>query len=240
MLLLFSVALTGCIYIGPIFFPDWFAWEKDIATVMLSFDYKWIKAATCIIWLLSTFLWHRKIQKSNKRIFYTPKRSDKRHLRLPKDNNHGTVNIVVTVCMLAFFVLLTGYSQAIGGVRMISTAKDNVNMRTGPGTHYKVKWVLGKGCPLKLVAQKKSWYKVMDFEGDTGWVYKPLTCRTPHVVVKKKIVNIRSLPGTQNPLVAKALKGTVLRTIGSVRGWVKVRHASGITGWIARKLVWGW
>ncbi|MEA2116102.1 MAG: SH3 domain-containing protein [Thermodesulfobacteriota bacterium] len=240
MLLLFALALTGCIYLGPIFFPAWFAWEKEIAGIMLPIDYEWAKAGICIMLLLSAFLWHRKIQKRNKKIFYTPKRSDKGHLRLPKDNNHGNISIVIAVCMLALFLLLTGYSQAIGGIRMISTAKDNVNMRTGPGTGYKVIWVLGKGCPLKLVTQKGSWYKVMDFEGDTGWIYKPLTSRTPHIVVKKKLVNIRSLPGTRNSLVAKASKGTVFRTIGSVRGWVKVRHASGVTGWVARKLVWGW
>lgn len=76
--------------------------------------------------------------------------------------------------------------------------------------------------------------------GDTGWIYKPLTSRTPHVVVKKEIVNSRSLPGTRNSIVAKAHKGTVFKTIASVRGWVKVRHERGVTGWVARELVWGW
>ena len=113
-------------------------------------------------------------------------------------------------------------------------------MRTGPGTRYKVLWVVGKGCPLKVIGSRKNRYKVLDFEGDTGWIYKPLTSRTPHVVVKKKTVNIRSMPGSRNSIVTKAHKETVFRTIASVKGWGKVRHERGITGWVARRLVWGW
>ena len=52
---------------------------------------------------------------------------------------------------------------------------------------------------------------------------------------------MRSGPGTRYPIIAKAYKGVVLRTIASVKGWgVKVRHEGGVTGWVARRLVWGW
>ena len=123
MLLLFALALTGFISIGPIFFPVWFAWEEEITEIMLPFDYQWAKAATCIVWLLLAFFWYRKIQECHKRIFFNPKRADNGYLRLPK-NNHNIL-MVVSVCMLTLFFLLTEYSQAIGGeATMVSIVKD--------------------------------------------------------------------------------------------------------------------
>lgn len=92
--------------------------------------------------------------------------------------------MVVVACILALFVLLTGYSQAIGGITMVSIVKDYVNMRTGPGTRYKTLWVLGKGCPLKVVGSKGNWYRVKDFGGghrldiQTPYLpYSPCCCK---------------------------------------------------------------
>jgi len=162
----------------------------------------------------SSFSLARKLHKRNKKNFYNPQRAYKGHLCLPRNTyNHGNINMVVVACILALFVLLTGYSQAIGGIIMVSIVKDYVNMRTGPGTRYKILWVLGKGCPLKVVGSKGNWYRVKDFGGDTGWIYKPLTSRTPHVVVKKEIVNIRSLPGSRNSLWPRLTKALCLKPL---------------------------
>lgn len=124
--------------------------------------------------------------------------------------------------------------------RMVSVAGDPVNMRAGPSLNYEIIWELGRGYPLMVTDSKGSWYKVKDFEDDQGWVFEPLTSRTPHVVVKKQLVNIRKAPGTKYKVVGKAEYGTVFRTIKRVKGWIKVKHDNGLTGWIYRKLVWGW
>lgn len=141
-------------------------------------------------------------------------------------------------------LLLTAVLFLLGGTvaeaKMVSINRDEVNMRSGPSTGFKVKWELGKGFPLKVVGSKGKWYKVRDFENDVGWVYAPLTNRKAHLIVKKKILNIRSGPGTKYRVVAKARYGVVFRTLKCVRGWVKIKHPSGVTGWAARRLLWGW
>lgn len=124
--------------------------------------------------------------------------------------------------------------------QMVCINSDKVNIRSGPSTNSKVKWVLGKGFPLKVIASKGQWLKVKDFEDDVGWVYKPLTSRKPHMVVKKKLVNIRSGPGEKYKIVAQARYGVVFRTIKQVKGWAKIKHQDNISGWVARKLIWGW
>lgn len=140
---------------------------------------------------------------------------------------------------LAVFFLLVFTS--IANAKMVSIANDLVNMRTGPGKKYSVVWELGKGYPLKVLQTKGGWIKVTDYENDTGWIYKKLVNRSPHLIVKKKIVNIRSGPGTKYKIIRKAQSGVVFRTLERKNGWVKVKHEEeNVVGWVMRSLLWGW
>lgn len=40
--------------------------------------------------------------------------------------------------------------------------------------------------------------------------------------------------------VGRGKYGEVLRTLKRAKGWVKVRREDGLTGWVSRRLVWGW
>ena len=131
------------------------------------------------------------------------------------------------------------------GITMVSVSGEKVNLRKGPSTRDPIIWELGKGFPLKVVGSKGSWYKVSDFENDVGWIYKNLVSRKPHLIVKvnknsKEQINIRSGPGTKYQVVGKAQYGVVFETLQQKSGWVKVRHETGLTGWIKRSLLWGW
>lgn len=141
--------------------------------------------------------------------------------------------------LVAFLLVLLVASTA--AARMVSVANDIVNMRTGPGKKNAILWELGKGYPLKVLSTKGNWIKVVDFENDTGWIYKKLVNRKPHLVVKNKIVNVRSGPGTKFKIVRQAKRGVVFTTLKRQAGWVKVRHEeSRLVGWIMRSLLWGW
>lgn len=128
---------------------------------------------------------------------------------------------------------------------MVSVAGEKVHLRKGPSTRYSIIWELGKGFPLKVIGSRGKWYKVSDFENDVGWIYKSLVSRKPHLIVKvnrndKGKINIRSGPGTRYKVVGKAEYGVVFETLQRGNGWVKVRHETGLTGWIKRSLLWGW
>lgn len=124
--------------------------------------------------------------------------------------------------------------------RLVSIEGAEVNMRSGPGTGHEVLWVLNKGYPLKVLRRQGRWLEVQDFENDKGWVARALTGRTPHHVVKSRIVNIRKGPGTGHPIIGQAEYGEVLRTRSKRRDWVQVERAEGQPGWVAKRLLWGW
>ena len=139
-------------------------------------------------------------------------------------------------------LILTLHTSAFAEMR--STSGENVNLRTGPGDEYEVKWEYGKGFPLKTLSQKGKWVKVQDFENDSGWIYSSLLSKAPHVIVKvnkgkNKQINIRSGPGTKYNVVGKAYYGVVFEKKKQQKGWTNVRHESGLEGWIENSLLWG-
>lgn len=128
---------------------------------------------------------------------------------------------------------------------MLSVKGDKVNLRKGPGTEFSVIWEYGNGFPLKIIEKKGNWLKVKDFENDTGWIHNSLVREDPQMIVKVnrgrlETINIRSGPGTKNNIVGKAFYGVVFKTLEKNSGWVKVKHESGLIGWIKNSLLWGY
>ncbi|MEN8256313.1 MAG: SH3 domain-containing protein [Thermodesulfobacteriota bacterium] len=143
--------------------------------------------------------------------------------------------------LIALACLLLVGPATLAQAKMVSVDADMINLRSGPGSKYKVLWELGRGYPLKVIGSKGSWYRVVDFENDKGWVYKKLVSRKAHLVVKKRAINLRSGPSTRYKIVRQAKRGVVLRTLERRKGWVKIRHdEENVEGWVKRDLLWGW
>ncbi len=152
---------------------------------------------------------------------------------------HRKINLIVPFLILSFFF------ATVSVAKMRSIDGNNVQLRSGPGTKYAAKWEYGDGLPVKVLTQKGSWVKVKDFENDTGWIFNKYLSKTPHMVVKvnkgkKKKINIRSGPGKKYKTIGKAYYGVVFKTLTQEKGWAKVKHDSGLTGWVKRSLLWGY
>ena len=149
---------------------------------------------------------------------------------------------LIVVLWFASLLLLTA---SAAWSQMLSVNGNDVNMRSGPGTKYKVMWELGNGFPLIVLKRSGKWYRVRDFEGTIGWVHRDVVGKNPTMIVKvhkksKKRINVRSGPGTKYRIVAKAYYGVVFKTLQQKNGWVQLQHEKGVTGWVKRSLLWGW
>lgn len=136
--------------------------------------------------------------------------------------------------------MMAAMTSMAAAQQMVSVKGSVVNMRDGPGTHTESLWKLKRGYPLKVLERRGQWLKVQDFENDRGWVATSLTGRQPHHIVKVPVANIRSGPSPRNPIVGKAAYGDLLKTQEKRAGWVKVKKEEGTSGWVARRLLWGW
>ncbi|MFA6284595.1 MAG: SH3 domain-containing protein [Desulfurivibrionaceae bacterium] len=137
---------------------------------------------------------------------------------------------------LVFLLVFTSAAHA----EMVSISRAKARMRSGPGEKYAIKWELGRGYPLKVVSRQGNWLKVTDYESDSGWIYKKQAGKTPHMIVKSKKTILRNGPGEKQRAVGNADRGVVLRTIKHKKGWVQVKHETGLTGWVRRDDLWGW
>ncbi|MBU3937108.1 MAG: SH3 domain-containing protein [Proteobacteria bacterium] len=139
-----------------------------------------------------------------------------------------------------FGIIFLFVFTATAHAEMVSVSSDQARMRSGPGEKYPIQWELSVGFPLKVIARQGKWLKVTDYESDKGWIYKPLVAKTPHMIVKAAKTIIRSSPGDNQRMVANANRGVGLRTIKQKKGWVQVKHESGLVGWVRRDTLWGW
>lgn len=137
---------------------------------------------------------------------------------------------------LVFLLVFASAAHA----EMVSISRAKAKMYTGPGEKYPTKFELGVGYPLKVISRQGSWLKVTDFEEDGGWVNAKQVAKTPYMIVEDKKTILRNGPGESQRVVGNANRGVVLRTIKHKKGWVQVKHESGLTGWVERDTLWGW
>lgn len=153
------------------------------------------------------------------------------------------VKAINKILLLSFSIHLFILST-VSFAEMKSTTGETTYVRSGPGENYSVKWEYGNGFPLKIISKKGQWVKVQDFENDGGWVKSSTLNNGPTTIVKvnkgkNKKINIRNGPGTNYKVIAQAYYGVVFKKKEEQKGWIKVRHESGVEGWINSSFLWG-
>jgi len=145
------------------------------------------------------------------------------------------------------------------GAYKVSTSKDPLTMRSGPGYKYKTLAKIPKGSIVYVYGYYNGWYYI-DYNGQWGWsnakylkeqydqpIVEKAVAETPtylevegnasymgdyKVVVKE--LNMRSGPGTGYSSRKILSKGYRLSAYGSCNGWLYVEHA-GQWGWVNGK-----
>lgn len=128
-----------------------------------------------------------------------------------------------------------------------------VNLRSGPGTNYAKVGVVFQGTRLTVLGRSGSWYRVKLANGKAAWIAAwlvsplsqaqgeqdrlPQTGSLGKAFVKGDVVNLRSGPGTNYPVLRRLFRGEQLDLLETRGDWYRVRLASGQTGWVAGWLV---
>lgn len=144
----------------------------------------------------------------------------------------------LVVVMVLFGGLLTGPAGAARHA-FVRVQVDTANLRGGPGTEFEHVRHTYENEPLQVVRRRETWLEVRDFQGRSGWIYAPLTDGRSTVVVTARLVNVRSGPGTDRPVVFTAERGVNFLVLREQGGWLEVQHEDGDRGWVHGALVWG-
>lgn len=143
-----------------------------------------------------------------------------------------------SVSALLTVIVVFSLSQA-SAAEYVSVKGDNVNVRTGAGTNYEVSMELFEGYPLKVISTQGEWLKIVDFENDSGWIHQSLVNDGNTVIIAgNKNVNMRAEPSTQSTVVATVDRGVVMTKLETQGKWLKLKHSTGLIGWIYKPLLW--
>lgn len=118
-------------------------------------------------------------------------------------------------------------------------AKDQTNMRVGPGREYRINWVyVRKGLPVKVLRVMGGWRLVEDPDGARGWMLSQFLTRARSGLVKGAVTAIRANKDGSGPVLWRAAPG-VQGALGECHeGWCGF-DVNGRKGYVAQDAVWG-
>lgn len=101
--------------------------------------------------------------------------------------------------------------------------------------------VVGDKVPLEVVFETADWVRVRDAEGRLSWIEKAALGSARSVVIRVEESTVRQQAMADAPPVFRAVRGVQLDALDepTALGWLQVRHASGLTGWLRIQEVWG-
>lgn len=114
-----------------------------------------------------------------------------------------------------------------------------VNVRTGPGVQYPIKWIFKRGqLPVKIVAEYDLWRRIQDMEGEQGWVHKSLLSGRRMAIVMDRMRVVYRKPDEQAVPAFVAEPGVIGRLETCDKLWCKLRVGN-TSGWIKHSHIWG-
>ncbi len=157
-------------------------------------------------------------------------------------------NKVFMALTLAVFLGITGLAYAadtessgpkLPVPRFVTLGADEVNVRTGPGIRYPIRFILKKdGLPVEIIKEFDVWRQIRDMEGGSGWVHQSLLSGKRAAIVKGNMQTLYKKPATTARPVVKLEPGVIAGLDRCDKEWCYLKVAS-YKGWIRRENLWG-
>lgn len=142
---------------------------------------------------------------------------------------------VLLIAVLPFF-----FGSAVAEMEFFSIAENAAVMYDAPSLRADKLFVADRHLPVEVVVDVDGWAKVRDRSGALAWVEKKALSSQRFVVVTVPLADIYKSTDANSELVFQAEENIVLEWLDSDgKGWVKVRHAGGQTGYVKVNQVWG-
>jgi len=137
-------------------------------------------------------------------------------------------------------ILLYFPGHVAAEIEFFSIAENDVVMYDAPSLKADKLYVAGRYLPVEVVVNVDGWAKVRDSSGSLAWVETKVLSQQRYVVVTVTLASIYQSADMNSELVFQAEENIVMEWIDSeVKGWVKVRHLDGQTGYVKVNQVWG-
>jgi len=123
--------------------------------------------------------------------------------------------------------------------RYVSLHADEVNARRGPALSQRIDWVFQRqGMPLQIIAEYGHWRRVIDRDGQGGWVHYRMLSGARTVIVEEQDTVLRARPDTNATENALLEPGVIARLGDCNPDWCELT-AGGYRGWVQKTQIWG-
>lgn len=123
--------------------------------------------------------------------------------------------------------------------RFVSLASDEINVRTGPGQMHPIRWVFARrGVPVQIVEEAQDWRRIVDHEGETGWIHASLLSSRRTVLVTDETRALRRTPRHDARIVAMVEPLVIGNLLNCERNWCLI-EVEGRRGWLERGQFYG-
>ena len=146
---------------------------------------------------------------------------------------------IIFFSVFCFLISSTAWTQTDLPLPRFASLKSNeVNMRSGPGTQYPIKWVYNKKeMPVEIIAEFGNWRKVKDFEGSEGWILRNLLSGKRTALITQETIAYSLYEGENavlrlgemvQVLINKCRKSACEIVFDGTRGWVDKPNLWGV------------
>ena len=123
--------------------------------------------------------------------------------------------------------------------RFASLRSGEVNMRSGPGFRYPIRWVYKRrGLPVEILAEYDFWRRVRDSEGAEGWIHKNELTGKRAGIVTGTARALRDAPQDSAALVAHVEEGVTGQVVSCALDWCKLKFEDA-KGYLRKTDFWG-
>ncbi len=123
--------------------------------------------------------------------------------------------------------------------RFVSLKAAEANVRRGPSLTHRIDWVFQRrNMPLQVIAEYGHWRRVIDRDGQGGWVHYTMLSGSRTVLIDGDSTALRSRPET-DALENAMLEPGVIARLGQCNAeWCRLT-AGGYKGWAPKSELWG-
>jgi SH3-like domain-containing protein len=123
--------------------------------------------------------------------------------------------------------------------RYVSLKGGEANVRRGPSLSHRIDWIFTRpGMPLQVVAEYGNWRRVIDREGQGGWVHYIMLSGNRTVIVDDDMLQLHSRAADDTPITAVLESGVIAELGSCVIDWCRL-SAGGYKGWAPKTALWG-
>lgn len=153
---------------------------------------------------------------------------------------------LILMCMLgAATASAQNIDKAVGSdtglriPRFVSLKSNEVNLRRGPGSDYRIDWVyVRENLPVMVTAEHNHWRRIRDSAGAEGWIHRALLRgrRTAEIIDAETF--LLTTPKIDAKPIARIELGAILNIKTCQVNWCQLKSKN-YKGWVKASLLFG-